>query len=54
LIALICFFPVLVKHTVDGLAAVDPEQRKLLRTLDAFALARPSASANCRRRCRRR
>ena len=33
-IALICFFPVLVT-TVDGLAAVDPEQRKLLRTLDA-------------------
>ena len=33
-IALICFFPVLVT-TVDGLAAVDPEQPKLLRTLDA-------------------
>jgi ABC-type nitrate/sulfonate/bicarbonate transport system permease component len=33
-IALICFFPVLVT-TVDGLAAVDPDQRKLLRTLDA-------------------
>ena len=33
-IALICFFPVLVT-TVDGLAAVDPEQLKLLRTLDA-------------------
>ncbi len=33
-IALICFFPVLVT-TVDGLVAVDPEQRKLLRTLDA-------------------
>jgi len=33
-IALICFFPVVVT-TVDGLAAVDPEQRKLLRTLDA-------------------
>jgi putative hydroxymethylpyrimidine transport system permease protein len=33
-IALICFFPVLVA-TVDGLAAVDPEQPKLLRTLDA-------------------
>jgi putative hydroxymethylpyrimidine transport system permease protein len=33
-IALICFFPVLVS-TVDGLAAVDPEQPKLLRTLDA-------------------
>src|SRR5207237_1727077 len=34
IIALICFFPVLVT-TVDGLAAVDPEQLKLLRTLDA-------------------
>ena len=33
-IALICFFPVLVS-TVDGLAAVDPEQLKLMRTLDA-------------------
>lgn len=33
-IALICFFPVTVT-TVDGLAAVDPEQVKLLRTLDA-------------------
>ena len=33
-IALICFFPVLVT-TVDGLGAVDPEQPKLLRTLDA-------------------
>jgi putative hydroxymethylpyrimidine transport system permease protein len=33
-IALICFFPVLVS-TVDALGAVDPEQPKLLRTLDA-------------------
>ncbi len=33
-IALICFFPVLVT-TVDGLASVDVEQPKLLRTLDA-------------------
>jgi putative hydroxymethylpyrimidine transport system permease protein len=33
-IALICFFPVVVT-TVDGLAAVDPEELKLLRTLDA-------------------
>lgn len=33
-IALICFFPVLVT-TVDALAAVDPDQLKLLRTLDA-------------------
>lgn len=33
-VALICFFPVVVA-TVDGLAAVDPEQPKLLRTLDA-------------------
>ena len=31
---LICFFPVLVT-TLDGLARVDPEQLKLLRTLDA-------------------
>jgi ABC-type nitrate/sulfonate/bicarbonate transport system permease component len=33
-IVLICFFPVLVT-TVDGLAGVDPDQLKLLRTLDA-------------------
>ncbi|HWX74682.1 MAG TPA: ABC transporter permease subunit [Solirubrobacteraceae bacterium] len=34
IIALICFFPVLVT-TVDGLGSVDVEQRKLMRTLDA-------------------
>ncbi|HEY2631151.1 MAG TPA: ABC transporter permease subunit [Solirubrobacteraceae bacterium] len=33
-IALICFFPVVVT-TVDGLSAVDPDELKLLRTLDA-------------------
>jgi putative hydroxymethylpyrimidine transport system permease protein len=33
-IMLVCFFPVVVT-TVDGLAAVDPDQLKLLRTLDA-------------------
>src|SRR6202035_3909108 len=33
-IMLICFFPVLVT-TVDGLAAVDADQLKLMRTLDA-------------------
>jgi ABC-type nitrate/sulfonate/bicarbonate transport system permease component len=33
-IVLICFFPVLVT-TVDGLAAADPDQLKLLRTLEA-------------------
>lgn len=33
-IALICFFPVVVT-TLDGLASVDPDQLKLLRTLDA-------------------
>ncbi len=34
IITLVCFFPVVVT-TLDALAAVDPEQRKLLRTLDA-------------------
>lgn len=34
IIVLICFFPVLVT-TVDALAAVDPDQLKLLRTMDA-------------------
>ncbi|HEY7935422.1 MAG TPA: ABC transporter permease, partial [Solirubrobacteraceae bacterium] len=33
-IVIICFFPVVVT-TVDGLATVDPDQLKLLRTLDA-------------------
>jgi ABC-type nitrate/sulfonate/bicarbonate transport system permease component len=33
-IALVCFFPVLVT-TVDALASVDPEEMKLLRTLGA-------------------
>jgi NitT/TauT family transport system permease protein/putative hydroxymethylpyrimidine transport system permease protein len=34
IIAIICFFPVVVT-TTDGLAGVDPELRKLMRTLDA-------------------
>lgn len=34
IIVLVCFFPVVVT-TVDALAGVDPEQLKLLRTLDA-------------------
>ncbi len=34
IIAIICFFPIVVT-TLDALSAVDPEQRKLLRTLDA-------------------
>jgi NitT/TauT family transport system permease protein/putative hydroxymethylpyrimidine transport system permease protein len=34
IIALICFFPVVVT-TYDGLRAIDPELRKLMRTLDA-------------------
>lgn len=34
IIALICFFPVVVT-TFDGLRGVDPELRKLMRTLDA-------------------
>lgn len=36
-IALICFFPITV-NTLDGLATVDPEQRKLMRTLGAGRL----------------
>lgn len=34
IIALVCFFPVVVT-TVSGLQSVDPELRKLMRTLDA-------------------
>jgi NitT/TauT family transport system permease protein/putative hydroxymethylpyrimidine transport system permease protein len=34
IIALVCFFPIVVT-TLDALGAVDPDQLKLLRTLDA-------------------
>ena len=34
IIAVVCFFPIVVT-TLDALAAVDPDQRKLLTTLDA-------------------
>ena len=34
IIALICFFPITV-NTLDGLRSVDPELRKMMRTLDA-------------------
>jgi ABC-type nitrate/sulfonate/bicarbonate transport system permease component len=34
IIALICFFPITV-NTLDGLSSVDPDQVKLMRTLDA-------------------
>jgi len=34
IVALVCFFPIVVT-TLDGLAAVDPEQHKLLRSLGA-------------------
>ena len=34
IIALVCFFPVVVT-TLDALGSVDPDQLKLLRTLDA-------------------
>jgi ABC-type nitrate/sulfonate/bicarbonate transport system permease component len=34
IVALVCFFPIVVT-TLDGLAAVDPDQHKLLKTLGA-------------------
>ena len=34
IVALVCFFPIVVT-TLDALAAIDPEQHKLLRTLGA-------------------
>jgi ABC-type nitrate/sulfonate/bicarbonate transport system permease component len=34
IIALICFFPITV-NTLDGLRSVDPDLRKMMRTLDA-------------------
>jgi putative hydroxymethylpyrimidine transport system permease protein len=37
IIALICFFPITV-NALDGLGTVDPEQRKLMRTLGAGRL----------------
>lgn len=37
IVALVCFFPVVVT-TLDGLQGVDPELRRLLRTLDASRL----------------
>jgi putative hydroxymethylpyrimidine transport system permease protein len=37
IIALVCFFPIVVT-TLDALTRVDPELRKLLRTLDASRL----------------
>jgi len=37
IVGLVCFFPVAVT-TLDGLAGVDPDLRKLMRTLDASRL----------------
>ncbi len=37
IVALVCFFPITV-NTLDGLASVDPELPKLMRTLDAGRL----------------
>jgi putative hydroxymethylpyrimidine transport system permease protein len=34
IVALVCFFPIVVT-TLDGLRSVDPEQHKLMRTLNA-------------------
>ena len=34
IVALVCFFPVVV-NALDGLGSLDPEQRKLMRTLGA-------------------
>jgi ABC-type nitrate/sulfonate/bicarbonate transport system permease component len=34
IVALVCFFPIVVT-TLDGLAAIDPDQHKLLRSLGA-------------------
>ena len=50
IIALVCFFPVVVT-TLDALAAVDPEQRKLLRTLDASRWQELPLGRGSRPRC---
>jgi putative hydroxymethylpyrimidine transport system permease protein len=42
IIALVCFFPVVVT-TLDALRSVDPDQLKLMRTLDASPAALPAA-----------
>lgn len=39
IVALVCFFPIVVT-TLDGLATIDPDQIKLLRTLGAGRLQR--------------
>ena len=38
IVALVCFFPITV-NTLDGLERVDPEYRRMMRTLDADPLA---------------
>ena len=58
IIALVCFFPVVVT-TLDALRSVDPDQLKLLRTLDAsrwqaFRLRRAARRAARRRSAARR
>jgi putative hydroxymethylpyrimidine transport system permease protein len=42
IIALVCFFPVVVT-TLDALRSVDPDQLKLMRTLDASRWQAPAA-----------
>ena len=49
-IALVSFFPIVVT-TLAGLAAVDPELLKLMRTFDASPGAHVLARRAARRRC---
>ena len=41
MVALVCFFPITI-NLYDGLRDVDPDARKLLRSLDATPLAAPA------------
>ena len=50
IIALICFFPIVV-NVADGLRESDPDARKLLRSLDATPLAAAALPRRRRRRC---
>ena len=51
IVALICFFPIVV-NVADGLRDIDPDARKLLRSLDASPLAAAALPRRRRRRCR--
>ena len=52
MVALVCFFPVTI-NLYDGLRDVDPDARKLLRSLDATRWQRAAPARGARRAARR-